>query len=44
MASLIQPHWEAVPHLLRDLLAEIGQMPLASRFYSPKTLRVFRNP
>jgi hypothetical protein len=33
MALLIRPHWEAVPPLLRDLLAEIGQMPFASRFY-----------
>lgn len=33
MAPLIHPHWEAVPPLLRDLLAEIGQMPFASRFY-----------
>lgn len=33
MASLTRPHWEAVPPLLRDLLAEIGQMPFASRFY-----------
>jgi len=33
MASLSHPHWEAVPPLLRDLLAEIGQMPFASRFY-----------
>jgi predicted nucleotidyltransferase component of viral defense system len=33
MALLIRPHWEAVPPLLRDLLAEIGQMPFANRFY-----------
>lgn len=33
MALLIHPHREAVPPLLRDLLAEIGQMPFASRFY-----------
>jgi predicted nucleotidyltransferase component of viral defense system len=33
MASLTHPHWEAVPPLLRDLLAEIGQMPFAGRFY-----------
>ncbi len=33
MASLSHPHWEAVPHLLRELLAEIGQMPFAGRFY-----------
>ena len=33
MASLSHPHWEAVPPPLRDLLAEIGQMPFASRFY-----------
>lgn len=33
MALLIHPHWEAVPPLLRDLLAEIGQMPFAGRFY-----------
>ncbi len=33
MASLIHPHWEAVPPLLRALLAEIGQMPFAGRFY-----------
>ncbi len=33
MASLIHPHWEAVPPLLRGLLAEIGQMPFAGRFY-----------
>ena len=33
MASLSHPHWEAVSPLLRDLLAEIGQMPFASRFY-----------
>jgi len=33
MASLTHPHWEAVPPLLRELLAEIGQMPFASRFY-----------
>ncbi len=33
MALLSHPHWEAVPPLLRDLLAEIGQMPFASRFY-----------
>jgi len=33
MASLTHPHWEAVPSLLRDLLAEIGQMPFAGRFY-----------
>jgi len=26
MASLTHPHWEAVPPLLRDLLAEIGQI------------------
>jgi hypothetical protein len=29
----MHPHWEAVSPLLRDLLAEIGQMPFASRFY-----------
>ena len=33
MASLTHPHWETVPPLLRDLLAEIGQMPFAGRFY-----------
>jgi predicted nucleotidyltransferase component of viral defense system len=33
MALLIHPHWKAVPPLLRDLLAEIGQMPFTSRFY-----------
>jgi predicted nucleotidyltransferase component of viral defense system len=33
MASLTHPHWEAVPPLLRDLLAEIGQMPFIGRFY-----------
>ena len=33
MASLMHPHWEAVSPLLRDLLAEIGQMLFASRFY-----------
>ena len=33
MAPLIHPQWEAVPPLLRNLLAEIGQMPFASRFY-----------
>jgi hypothetical protein len=33
MALLIHPHWEAVPPLLRDLLAEIGRMPFAGRFY-----------
>ena len=33
MASLTHPHWEAVPPLLCDLLAEIGQMPFADRFY-----------
>jgi hypothetical protein len=33
MASLTHPHWEAVSALLRDLLAEIGQMPFAGRFY-----------
>jgi predicted nucleotidyltransferase component of viral defense system len=33
MASLTHSHWEAVPPLLRDLLAEIGQMPFAGRFY-----------
>jgi len=33
MASLTHPHWEAIPPLLRELLAEIGQMPFAGRFY-----------
>lgn len=33
MALLSHPHWEALPPPLRDLLAEIGQMPFASRFY-----------
>ncbi len=33
MASLTHPHWEAVPPLLRELVAEIGQMPFAGRFY-----------
>lgn len=33
MAPLIHPHWEAVSPLLRDLLAEIGQMPFVNRFY-----------
>jgi hypothetical protein len=33
MASLIHPYWEAIPPPLRDLLAEIGQMPFANRFY-----------
>ena len=33
MASLSHPNWEAVSPLLRDLLAEIGQMPFAGHFY-----------
>jgi predicted nucleotidyltransferase component of viral defense system len=33
MASLTHPHWETVPSLLHDLLAEIGQMPFTGRFY-----------
>ena len=41
---MTHPHWEAIPLLLRDLLAEIGQMPFASRFYlaggSALTLRL----
>ena len=45
MAPLTHPHWEAIPLLLRDLLAEIGQMPFASRFYlaggSALALRTF---
>ena len=33
MALLKNPHWEVIPPLLRDLLAEIGQEPFARRFY-----------
>ena len=33
MASLIHPYWKSIPPPLRDLLAEIGRMPFANRFY-----------
>ena len=33
MAALDNPHWEAVPPPLPDLLAGIGQQPFISRFY-----------
>lgn len=33
MATLRNPHWEAVPPLVRDLLADIGQEPFSRRFY-----------
>lgn len=33
MALLTNPHWEAVPPLLRELLIEIGQEPFSRRFY-----------
>ena len=33
MALLMNPHWEVVPPLLRELLIEIGQEPFSCRFY-----------
>jgi hypothetical protein len=33
MAALKNPHWEVVPPLVRNLLADIGQEPFVSRFY-----------
>ena len=33
MATLAKPHWEAVTPGTRDVLAVLGQMPLARPFY-----------
>lgn len=33
MAALTEPHWEAVPPPLPDLLVEIGRQPFSARFY-----------
>jgi hypothetical protein len=31
--TLVQPHWEAIPPLLQEILQELGRQPFIARFY-----------